>query len=97
MKKQELQSLIREELKSVLKEGDFELSQGYGSSYYNTKSDILETWTSLKTIEDDLMKYMEAAYETQGAGPNMIMKIAATLAKVAKEAATKYKDMPSRF
>jgi hypothetical protein len=92
MDKKELSSLIREEIKSVLKEGDFELSQGYGSDYYKTSSDILETWTSMKTVEDDLMKFMEAAAQTQGAGPKFATAIAGLLAKVASKGMAKYKN-----
>lgn len=57
MKKSELRSLVREELKNVMKEGD---------TYRRIKSDINETWDDLKTVENDLYNFLENTFDSGG-------------------------------
>ena len=63
MKKSEIQQIIKEELKNVLKEAD----------YRGIHSDINETWENNKIIENDIYKFLEHSYES--GGPELVKDV----------------------
>ena len=84
MKKQELQQIIKEELRKVMSEAKIDIPDyGYGADYYNIKSDIMKQWDDLAIITKDIKGFLEAAHET--GGPKLAKEVMNTILAAVKE------------
>ena len=51
-----------------VREGNVNLNdQGYGSSYHNITSDVMDKWNDTKIVKQDIKGYLAAAHEAGGA------------------------------
>ena len=84
MKKSELQQIIKEELRKVMSEAKINIpDQGYGASYHNITSDVLDKWNDTKVITNDIKGYIAAAHEA--GGPKLAKEVMNTILAAVKE------------
>lgn len=91
MKKSELQQIINEELRKVLKESKIKVQdQGYAQAYHGIKSNIIDNWDSTDIITKDIIGFLHAAHATPGTansigGPKLVKEVMNAIMKGVQE------------